>query len=167
MCKFYRSKFFEYGQCSIGTLQAFHQYCIIAHDAVRVHQLVIEGLYFCSSLGDGLVFPVRAQHQPSSYNSMGSTQTRSDGFLLCLLRLLCFSALQNACLLFFSLILSTTFFSLWPACCLPENVLHLSEMIFTKTLHPHTIFQACNFIVLFLHCRIICGFPDLFHSQAL
>ncbi|XP_021938661.1 palmitoyltransferase ZDHHC15-like isoform X4 [Zootermopsis nevadensis] len=28
-----------------------------------------------TSLGDGLVFPVRAQHQPSSYNSMGSTQT--------------------------------------------------------------------------------------------
>ncbi|XP_049844436.1 palmitoyltransferase ZDHHC20-B isoform X2 [Schistocerca gregaria] len=29
-----------------------------------------------TSLGDGVVFPVRAQHQPSSYNSMGSTQTR-------------------------------------------------------------------------------------------
>ncbi|XP_066999359.1 palmitoyltransferase ZDHHC20-B isoform X3 [Anabrus simplex] len=31
-----------------------------------------------SSLGDGVIFPVRAQHQPSSYNSMGSTQTSID-----------------------------------------------------------------------------------------
>lgn len=66
-------------------IEAFHQYFIIICNAMCVHWTVTVGPYFCSSLGDGLVFPVRAQHQPSSYNSMGSTQTRSDSFLLCLM----------------------------------------------------------------------------------
>jgi palmitoyltransferase len=35
-----------------------------------------------TSLGDGLVFPVRAQHQPSSNNSVGSTQTSATGMPL-------------------------------------------------------------------------------------
>lgn len=33
-----------------------------------------------SSLGDGVTFPVRAQHQSNLYNSMGSTHNRSDEF---------------------------------------------------------------------------------------
>ena len=33
-----------------------------------------------SSLGDGVVFPVRAQHHSNLYNSMGSTHNRSDDF---------------------------------------------------------------------------------------
>lgn len=36
--------------------------------------------YFVLSLGDGVVFPVRAQHQSNLYNSMGSTHNRSDDF---------------------------------------------------------------------------------------
>ncbi|KAJ9573983.1 hypothetical protein L9F63_008641, partial [Diploptera punctata] len=30
-------------------------------------------------LGDGVVYPVRAQHQPSSYNSMGKNMDLGDG----------------------------------------------------------------------------------------
>lgn len=40
--------------------------------------------YFCS-IGDGVMFPVQSRHQPSSYHSMESTQTRSEWSLIMLL----------------------------------------------------------------------------------